>query len=222
MMIGVLDSGIGGIKVLEDLIKSFGGKYLYVFDKSGLPYGKKSYEQICERVIRACDVMIKSGVDVIVLACNTASCVALDVCRNYYNIPVYGLIPPIKNLCVSDKKILMLTTPLTCRTIKSKYEKEYYSGAFVWAPQIDLAEFVEHNIADRCALDNYIEEHLTCYKTECDSVFLGCTHYYYIKESIEKILKKPVIDGRSDLVNEIKSDDVLRVNKYSETHFIYL
>lgn len=222
MKIGVIDSGIGGIKVLEHLQKNFGGnKYIYVFDKSGLPYGNKSEDEIKLRIINACNFLCKTqSVECIVIACNTGSCAALEECKKLFSIPIFGLIPPLKELSNSSyKSILLLTTVLTSQILSRKSANK--TSNIIIAPQKNLASYIEQNSSSITALDLYIQNNLFTYKHKCDCVFLGCTHYYYIKDRLEKLLSLTVLDGRANLIEEMKkvippSDNV------SSTEFYYL
>lgn len=223
MTIGVVDSGIGGIKVLESLSQNFAGNdFVYVFDKSGLPYGNKKSEEICKRVFLACDFLVKQkGVSALVLACNTASCVAYEKCKDKYDIPVFGLIPPLNSLSkLPYQKILLLSTVATCETLMAQSNNKAPKNV-IFAPQKDLAVYIEKYATNKQALDDYILQNLTKYKDVCDCVFLGCTHYYFIKQRLEKILKIHVIDGRRDLIAQMKAF-VNPCCKNSKTYFYYL
>lgn len=222
MKIGVMDSGIGGIKVLEEIERNFcGHDFVYAFDKTGLPYGNKSREEIEERVFRVCDFLLSKNVDVIIIACNTASCVALDDCKNMYNVPVFGLIPPIKSLSnLSYKKILVLTTSLTAKMLYSKYNHDTNKNIII-APQINLASIIEKNLNNKRVINDYIENEMTKY-IGCDCVFLGCTHYYYIKNRLASFLNVDVLDGRKELICNLKQFINIAVKKNSYTEFYYL
>ena len=217
MKIGLIDSGIGGIKVLESLQKVHCGEYLYVFDKSGMPYGNKSSNEIKSRIFYLCDFLIKRGVEMVVLACNTASCVALEDCRERYSIPILGLIPPIESFD-EGSRVLLLSTELTAKILQSRVN---YSN-IILAPQKELAQFIENNLSNKVAIDNYIEHNIMIYKNMCDKVFLGCTHYYYIKNSLQEKMGVKVIDGRESLASEFAS--LVNKNLVSEksvTEFFY-
>ena len=138
MKIGVMDSGIGGIAVLELLQRNYKSDYFYVFDRGGMPYGSKSCEEIRDRVFRVCDFLIGKGVDVIVIACNTASCVAISDCKKRYKIPILGVIPPLFEIC-KYASTAILCTPLTAKIL----EKSNFSSRVQIIPQPNLAEYIE-------------------------------------------------------------------------------
>lgn len=222
MKIGVFDSGIGGIKVLEEIERNFSGHdFIYVFDKSGLPYGNKNKEDIMLRVFRVCDFLLLKKVDVIIIACNTASCIALNKCKKKYKIPVLGLIPPLNNLAnLPYKNILILSTNLT-----AKFLNEYYDSSMlnklVIAPQKDLAILIEQNLNKPNVIKNYMKREMTKY-IGCDCVFLGCTHYYYIKNALADFFNANVLDGRVNLIFELKQLINCGIKKNFTTEFYYL
>ncbi len=223
MKIGLFDSGIGGIKVLESLYCNFKGcDFVYVFDKSGMPYGNKNIKVIRQRVYNACDFLIGKKVDIIIIACNTASCAVLDECKQKYKVPIYGLIPPLKMLYkMSFKKIVVLTTELTGKLLLKKIEEDHLNDKIILAPQKNLATYIEKYATNKCAIKNYIEENLIKYKNKVDCVFLGCTHYYYIKNELYNTLKCEILDGRIELIDSIKYNNNKKTTK-SHTEFYYL
>ena len=95
--IGVFDSGIGGLSVLRQIIKLLPNeKYIYYADTDNVPYGLKTKEQILEYVENAIDFLNSKKVKAIVVACNTATSVAIKDVRHDYNIPIIGIEPAIK------------------------------------------------------------------------------------------------------------------------------
>lgn len=222
MKVGVIDSGIGGIKVLEGLQKVYKGEYVYLFDKSFMPYGDKTFEQINDRIHYCCDFLISKNVDMIVLACNTASCCALEKCKNDYKIPVLGLIPPIKSFILGNDKVLFLSTLLTSKLLEDKFKNLDCNNNVIFAPQKKLAWNIENYFNDKELIGKYLLKHINIYKNKCNKVFLGCTHYYYLKKDIEKLLKVEVFDGREQLEKEfMEMVDNLILSK-SKTTFYYL
>lgn len=221
MKVGVIDSGIGGIKVLEGLKKAYNGEYLYLFDKSFMPYGDKNIEQIKDRVFICCDFLISKGADVIVLGCNTASCCALEECKKRYKIPILGLIPPIETFSNIQDKILLLTTPLTAKILNEKFDIKN-SKNIILSPQKDLAFLIENHYRNKLKIQEYLVNNLKPYVSICNKVFLGCTHYYFIKNEIKNLLKVDVVDGRAQLINEFNCVKDKIIYPYSKTTFYYL
>ena len=109
--IGVFDSGIGGLSVLRQIIKLLPNeKYIYYADTDNVPYGLKTKEQILEYVENAIDFLNSKKVKAIVVACNTATSVAIKDLRSDYNIPIIGIEPAIKPAIENrkNKKIIYL------------------------------------------------------------------------------------------------------------------
>lgn len=218
MKIGLIDSGIGGIKVLESLLKVYNGEYLYVLDKSFMPYGNKSRQEIVNRVRYCCSFLISKGVDVIVLACNTASCCALKECKSEFAVPIFGLTPPVSDFVESGKRVLVLATDLTTNIIKEGYGSENV----IFEPLKDLAFLVETQYNNKELIYSYIENNIAKYKGKCDKVFLGCTHYYYFADYINKVLDVEVFDGRKNLVSQFEKEVKNLIQIKSNTVFYNL
>ena len=161
-MIGVFDSGIGGVTVLKELLKILPHeKFIYYSDSLNNPYGDKSFDELKKIVFRVVDILIDNNCKIIVIACNTAS--TLSTClREKYSIPIVAIEPAYK--MIYDKYDNHNTTLLSC------------SG---------LADLVE--TGDQEKIDNYLKNTLMPYRgVKC--VVLGCTHYPLIKENIRKVL----------------------------------
>ena len=121
--IGVFDSGIGGLSVLNQIIKLLPNeKYIYYADTDNVPYGLKTKEQILEYVENAIDFLNSKKVKAIVVACNTATSVAIKDVRHDYNIPIIGIEPAIKPAIENrkNKKVLLMATPVTVKGEKIK------------------------------------------------------------------------------------------------------
>ena len=110
--IGVFDSGVGGLKILSALKKNFPNEnFIYVFDKSHAPYGKKSSRFVRERANKISTILIKKGAKIIVVACNTATTVSIDNLRKNFSVPFIGVEPPVKVACEKESgRIILLCT----------------------------------------------------------------------------------------------------------------
>lgn len=96
-VIGIMDSGIGGLSVFKEIRKVLPNEdYIYYADTAFCPYGEKSPEFVRERCTRITELMLGRGVDIMVLACNTATAAAISYLRDTYNIPFIGMEPAIK------------------------------------------------------------------------------------------------------------------------------
>ena len=114
--IGIFDSGIGGLSVLAKIIEKLPTEeYIYYADTDNVPYGIKTNEQIKEYVKRAVDFLMDKDVKAIVIACNTATSIAIEDLRRNYNIPIIGIEPAATGIingytCNSKRRKVKKTT----------------------------------------------------------------------------------------------------------------
>jgi glutamate racemase len=205
--IGIFDSGIGGISVLNRLKTKFAGEdYLYLFDKSGMPYGNKSAAQVIERAYNAAKYLEDRGAKIIIAACNTVSTVALDTLYQWMRVPVIGVFPPIRKAYNKGfRKILVLTTPLTAKSEFVVRTAKDLGSAVILAPQSELAQKVEYYNGCDAFFDAYYRENLAAYEGRVECVALGCTHYYYLSKCIERRMQVPVFDYLDEVESETKA-----------------
>ena len=121
--IGFFDSGMGGLSVLHQAIKILPyEKYIYYADTDNVPYGLKTNEQINEYVENAVKYMMTQNVKAVVIACNTATSVAVENLRKKYDLPIIGIEPAVKPAIKlnKEKRVLLIATPVTVREEKLK------------------------------------------------------------------------------------------------------
>ena len=189
MQIGVLDSGIGGLNVLASLIRHRCGEdYLYLADNRNLPYGKKSVEELREIALAGVQELIEAGANLMVLGCNTLSVSALDYLRKRVEQPLFGLSPRPELL---SGKSLMMVTPTTALSLPK------IEGKIQLLTPPDLASLIESDYPDQRRIHAYLSPLLRPY-ADCDSVWLGCSHYLYAKETIRSFLPHAVIQDGCD------------------------
>ena len=205
--IGFFDSGVGGISVLKNAIKMLDNEiFVYFGDSKNSPYGSKSKDEIVKLCINICNFLIyENNCKAIVVACNTASSAAIKVLRSIYEpeIPIIGVEPAIKpaveNLVINNPKgkILLLATPFTTKGEKLKVLLNTYKDFNIECVALEqLAYMIEINLNKKLIYD-YLYKILGSYKNTVDSVILGCTHYYFIKDILVYILgnKAKIYDG---------------------------
>ena len=127
--IGIFDSGIGGLTVLKEIVELLPNeKYIYYADTDNVPYGTKPKEEVKKYIKEAVELLISKNAKVIVLACNTATSIAIKDLRINYNIPIIGIEPAIKPAIETkeDKKVLVVVKEFDDNLINSvlKEEKE--------------------------------------------------------------------------------------------------
>jgi glutamate racemase len=212
--IGVFDSGLGGISVLNELVELMPNEsYIYYGDSYYAPYGAKSKEEIIERCIQICDYFVSKQVKAIVIACNTATSAAVNVLRDKYkSLPIIGMEPALKP-AAHDKKnnnIVVMATSLTLNEEKFNNLMKKYSDTnnIIKMPCPELVDIVENDMLNDTAL---IAKTLNKYYSdinisELDSVVLGCTHFVFFKEHLKKMLDKRtnIIDGNKGTAKHLK------------------
>lgn len=194
--IAVFDSGVGGISVLRNLYKMMPYEnYIYFGDSSNAPYGSKSASKIRKLTLDASQKLFSMGAKALVVACNTATSVAIDLLREKYEYPVIGVEPALKPAVLNNegKTIVVMATPLTLHEEKFKHLMEHYSPKAKIIPLEChlMAEYVEKGIIEGKILEDYI---LSLFDKlgKIDAVVLGCTHYPFVKKTIQKVLGSKV------------------------------
>lgn len=224
MKVGIFDSGVGGITVLKRAMEFLPEvEYIYYTDNLHVPYGTKPKEEVYGYVEEIVDFLIKEGVDVIVIACNTATCIAVQKLREQIDIPIIGMEPAVK-LALDDNiegKILVTATPLTLTTnkYKSLVENIDTNDRTVSLPLPELVQFAEKRDFNEENLNAYFKEKLSPYDLdEFKGIVLGCTHFVYFRKYLEKILPPHVkiYDGNEGTVRHLK--ECLYLNKEMRTY----
>jgi glutamate racemase len=202
-MIGVFDSGLGGLSVLAAIARALPeADLIYLADTAHVPYGNKSDEFIRGRVLAIGRHLADSGCDVLVVACNTATAAAVEALRRQHpEIPVVGIEPGIKPAAIASqtRRIAVLTTESTARSERlQRLIADHASDVAVdieacpgWATRVEMLGF------DAPAFAAEIEEKISpLLDRGVDRLVLGCTHYSFLAP-----LLAPLIDGRAELVD---------------------
>ena len=184
-MIGVFDSGIGGVTVLRELIKILPNEdYIYYSDTINNPYGDKTSDEIISISDDIVNKLINMGCKIIVIACNTASAISKEYLRNKYNVPIIAIEPAYKS--VNDESTLVMATKATINSDKFKILFNTYDNHnTILLSCSGLADLIVEGNKDK--IINYLENKIGKYKG-VKNVVLGCTHYPLIKEEIAKVL----------------------------------
>ena len=211
--IGVFDSGIGGLTVLKKIIEILPNeKYIYYADTDNVPYGTKPKEEVKEYINKAVEFLISKQVKAIVVACNTATSIAVKELREKYTIPIIGIEPAAKPAVENrgNKKVLIMATPTTIKEEKLKYLLESLNAVsyvdLIAMPK--LVEFAENKEFESDNVKQYLQEQLKEYNLEYYSALvLGCTHFPFFKDILSKIFPKDIqiIDGSKGVANRLKN-----------------
>ncbi|MBU1170567.1 MAG: glutamate racemase [Proteobacteria bacterium] len=198
-MIGIFDSGIGGLTTVRALMDVLPGHDLIYFgDTARTPYGSKSRETVIRYAIENTEFLLEHGAKVIVMACNTASSVATEVLMEKYHVPVFEVITPAVERAVNQSPRAQIGVIGTRGTINSGiYErliKEKIPTANVFSsPCPLLVPLVEEGWFDRPETRMIVKKYLHPLKIrQVDSLILGCTHYPLLKDIIQKKIGKNV------------------------------
>ena len=196
-MIGVIDSGMGGLSTLAALIESGADNaFAYYADVGHAPYGNKPRLEVMALVREGCERLAEKGATKLVLACNTASTAALRYLRKTTDWAVFGVLPPVERALALGGKSLLLGTTLTT----SRYRD---TDGFRALPLPELATLVDRDYPDVDAIGTYCRERLDGVG-EVDNLILGCTHYVLVKDVLSRIIKpRNLLDGNEELLSAI-------------------
>jgi glutamate racemase len=193
--IGIFDSGAGGLTVLKELRKHIKGvNFYYLGDTARLPYGSKSSETIIQYTKQNVNFLLSKKIDLLIIACNTASAYSYEYLKSYVSIPVLDVINPGSQkavLLTKNKKIGIIGTRAT---VNSKaYQNTIASidsSVLTFAnPAPLLVPLVEEGMVEgeipTVLAKNYIAPLV---EQNIDTLILGCTHYPLLKKTIENII----------------------------------
>lgn len=197
--IAVFDSGMGGISVLKELISVLPNEnFIYFGDTANAPYGVKSADKVRELTFFVYERLKNEGIKAFVIACNTATSVAVASLREKYpNDIIIGVEPALKPAvrCCENPTVAVLATPLTLKEEKFAFLLEKFGTGAKVIPFAcpGLVEFVERGEIEGDDLHRFLCELLSPLKEEkLDAVVLGCTHYPFVKAEISAILGESV------------------------------
>lgn len=211
--IAFFDSGIGGLSVLHEALKHMPNeRYIYFADSNHAPYGTKSSIHIQELVLDAVDFLVQQDIKALVLACNTATSVAIKALRLQYDFPIIGMEPAVKPAVESSKhkKTLVCATERTLAENKLKLLiKDLNAEEKVAQLSLQgLVLFAEKFEFSTPQVHRYLTERFSSIDwREFDSIVLGCTHFLFFKKAIRSIIPIHVriLDGNFGTIKQLKS-----------------
>ncbi|MEW6005522.1 MAG: glutamate racemase [Stygiobacter sp.] len=197
--IGFFDSGVGGLTVVKSFMQFMPNENIVYFgDTARVPYGSKSNETVIEYTLQAANFLLRKNIKLLVVACNTASSVALNDLRKFLTIPVIGMIEPGAKYALSESKNKRIGVIGTRATINNK---AYSNELKKQNPKVKVFEkacplfvpLAEEGWIDHKATELIAKEYLTELKeNKIDSLILGCTHYPILANVIQKAVGKSV------------------------------
>lgn len=198
MKLGIFDSGIGGEAVATALRTTFPmAEILTVNDHENVPYGDKAADEIIRLTDRAVQPLLATSCDIIILACNTATAIAIETLRERYPTQKFiGIEPMIKTAAQLTKTKIIAV----CATRATLTSQRYHDLIVQYGAKLDIIEpdcgewayLIENNQLNHTHINQLIDD--VC-RRGADIILLGCTHYHWIKDDIIAI-----VDGRAVVI----------------------
>ncbi|QWE07924.1 glutamate racemase [Polynucleobacter ibericus] len=218
-LIGVFDSGVGGLSILDEALRQLPQHdYIYLADSANAPYGEKSSEWIAARSLSLCRYLAGKGCDAIVLACNTATAEAIKQIRTEIAIPIIGVEPGIKPAAMQSQNNIVgvLATEATLKSDKFNALLNTLPNdcQFIKQAGAGLVPLIESGKADSEATLELLAGHLEPIQDAgADTLVLGCTHYPFLRKAIRKLLGESItlIDTSDAVVRQLRRQlDILK------------
>ncbi|QRF23416.1 glutamate racemase [Alicyclobacillus sp. TC] len=231
--IGVFDSGIGGLTVATEIIRALPNEsIIYVGDHARCPYGEKHADEVRRYAVEICNYFCALGVKLIVIACNTATAVALRYLQMHLPIPVLGVVKPGAEAAVShsiSKRIGVIGTPLTIEScIYTQAVHQLLPEAIVHSQACPaFVPLVEAGKWDGAEVESIVRQSLEpLLEKKIDTLILGCTHYPLLEKSIQKVIGpsiQTISSARSvtQLVHSFLSEREMLANGTSESRHMF-
>lgn len=213
--IGVFDSGVGGLTVLRALVKALPGEsFVYFGDTARVPYGTKSPAVVRQFSLQNSLFLLKYDVKLIIVACNSASAMALDFLRKRLLVPAIGVIEPGVKAVLKESPISHIGIIGTRATIASgAYQKALkaagYSGKIIVAYCPLFVPLIEEGMIWGKIPLEVAEYYLNPMKAEgIGALLLGCTHYPLLESVISQVMGKDVaiVDSARTTADEVKAE----------------
>ena len=192
-MIGVFDSGVGGLSVFSEIIKLLPREsIIYYADSANCPYGTKSKEEIISLCSHITHRLIDEGCQIITVACNTATSAAIGHLRSTFALPFVGIEPAVKPAALESRTgtVAVLATEGTLKSDSFNKTKDLFAGnvRVITTVGSGLVELVERGEAGSLKAEQLLRQYIEPMIAEgVDSIVLGCTHYPFLSDDIRKI-----------------------------------
>jgi glutamate racemase len=198
--IGVFDSGFGGLTVLKELVALVpDADYLYFGDTARLPYGSKSAETVAKYAVGAAHYLEELGAHMLVIACNTATALALDKITQAVSVPVVGVIEPgaaRASAASQSRKVVVIGTEATisshayARALQACRIQANEKACPLLVPLVEEG-WAEHGVTEQVARI-YLDEAFGGDFQSADVLLLGCTHYPLLKPLLRGLVPAAV------------------------------
>lgn len=214
----IFDSGVGGISVYQEIQKLLPQlDYLYIFDNEAYPYGELEHETLIKRVrCLVTKLVAEYQIDLVVIACNTASTIVLPTLRQSLSIPVVGVVPAIKPASnLASKAVGLIATPAT---VTRQYTKELIRD-FAQSKTVEmlgstrLVDIAEEKLRGMPVSLSELQKILSSLADNIDVAVLGCTHFPLIRDEIQAALGEHVILIDSGEAIARRVQDLLKIDR---------
>lgn len=233
--IGVFDSGVGGLTVAREIIRQLPGESLVYFgDTARVPYGSKSKKTVCKYSRQIVNFLMTRNVKAVVIACNTASALAVEEIRGMVDVPVVDVVEPGARMAAASTKNKSIGILGTESTIKSGIYEQYLhrldSGITVVSKACPLfVPLVEEGLLEDRVTEDIVARYLHEMKEyEIDALVLGCTHYPLLRgvigremgESVK--LVNPAYETAKSLKELLREEELLASPEAPVTYEYYV
>ena len=210
--IGIFDSGIGGLTVWKELVKTLPNEsVIYYADNANCPYGPKTRNEIIELASKVVEFLIDKDCKIIIVACNTATAAAIDFLRSKYSLPFIGMEPAVKPAALNSKtkSIAVLATEGTFNgSLYNETSKKYAADVTLNIKVGDkLVDIVEKGLIYELSTEEHLKELVKpLIEKKIDHLVLGCTHYPFLTPVLKNVLPGfvKIIDPAPAVIKQTK------------------
>jgi len=209
--IGVFDSGVGGLSILDEALQQLPHhNYIYFADSANAPYGDKPPQWIAERSLQICRYLMEQDCSAIVVACNTATAEAIATIRSTLNIPIIGVEPGIKPAAMQSQNgivgVLATETTLNSDKFNALLATLPEHCQFIKQAGAGLVPLIEAGLIETPEMQALLRSHLKPILDQgADTLVLGCTHYPFLKKMIRAVVgdSMTLIDTSDAVVRQL-------------------
>jgi glutamate racemase len=209
--IGIFDSGIGGVSTLGQAVHMLPNEnFIYYGDNGNGPYSLRSEEQVRQYCLQACDYLVKKDAKAIVVACNSATVIAISDMRKAYDIPVLGMEPAVK-LAASynlSGKIVVMATGMTLKSAMLAHLIDRFGQGYdiVRLPCRELINLIEKGVIDGPEMEDCLAHYFReLDPAEVSVVVFGCTHFGVLEKPVKNVLGHhiKIADGNEGTIRHL-------------------
>jgi glutamate racemase len=228
LKIGIFDSGLGGLTVLRELLNvSQGVEYYYLGDTARVPYGIRSKRTVIKYSLQCAQFLNKFEIDLLIVACNTASAHALEtIKKNYPHLRVEGVILPaaleVANL--KPSRVGIIGTPSTIGSgIYKKLIGRFLPNSKILQKATPLlVPLVEEGLNETPLAQEVLKHYLLEWENQIDLLVLGCTHYPLLEENIKRLFPRwEIVNSARPLAKALKPFLENKVNKPNKINLFF-